>query len=119
MTDDILARAEAMLAATTGDEVSADALFTSPDLVRDIVAALREARAEVERLEAWRAEALAMNARLQDLGIALGVALDSLDRVRKALSGHPACDVHPGDDPITCGWKRAVADIRRALDGAR
>ena len=33
-----------------------------------------------------------------------------------ALDGHPACDVHPDDDPVSCGWKRAVADVRRALD---
>lgn len=37
-------------------------------------------------------------------------------RVRKALAGHPSCDVHPDDDPITCGWKRVVADITHALE---
>lgn len=37
-------------------------------------------------------------------------------RIRKALNGHPTCDVHPDDDPITCGWKRVVADITHALE---
>ena len=37
-------------------------------------------------------------------------------RRRAALDGHPVCDVHPDDDPVSCGWKRAVADVRRALD---
>lgn len=42
----------------------------------------------------------------------------ALRAVEEALSGHPECDVHPGDDPpITCGWKRAVADVRQALSG--
>ena len=35
--------------------------------------------------------------------------------VRATLAGHPSCDVHPDGDPITCGWRRAVADA--ALDG--
>ena len=40
----------------------------------------------------------------------------ALAPIRAALDGHPACDVHPDDDPVSCGWKRAVADVRRALD---
>ena len=42
----------------------------------------------------------------------------TLAPIRAALDGHPACDVHPDDDPVSCGWKRAVAvaDVRRALD---
>ena len=40
----------------------------------------------------------------------------ALAPIRAALGGHPACDVHPDDDPVSCGWKRAVADVRRALD---
>ena len=39
----------------------------------------------------------------------------AIDRVREALNRHPTCDVHPDDDPITCGWKRAVADVTHAL----
>ena len=40
----------------------------------------------------------------------------ALAPIRAALDGHPVCDVHPDDDPVSCGWKRAVADVRRALD---
>ena len=40
----------------------------------------------------------------------------ALAPIRAALGGHPVCDVHPDDDPVSYGWKRAVADVRRALD---
>ena len=40
----------------------------------------------------------------------------TLAPIRAALAGHPRCDIHPDDDPIKCGWKRAVADIQAALD---
>ena len=36
--------------------------------------------------------------------------------IREALAGHPRCDIHPDGDPITCGWKRAVASVQAALD---
>lgn len=36
--------------------------------------------------------------------------------VREVLAGHPRCDQHTDDDPITCGWKRAVSDVQSALD---
>ncbi|QOH59849.1 hypothetical protein [Rhodococcus rhodochrous] len=49
--------------------------------------------------------------------VGLEQLIDTLDRVRTALDRHPACDIHPDDDPVTCGWKRAVADARRALNG--
>jgi hypothetical protein len=38
-----------------------------------------------------------------------------LAAVEGALAQHPECDVHPDDDVISCGWKRAVADARAAL----
>jgi hypothetical protein len=38
-----------------------------------------------------------------------------LERVRAARSNHPECDVHKNDDPVTCGWKRAVQDIDKVL----
>ena len=44
------------------------------------------------------------------------IRAEALAPIRAALDGHPACDVHPDDDPVSCGWKRAVADVRRALD---
>jgi hypothetical protein len=39
-----------------------------------------------------------------------------LEEIKAALSGHPECDVHDDDDPITCGWKGAVASIQRVLE---
>ena len=40
----------------------------------------------------------------------------TLAPIRAALADHPRCDTHPDDDPIKCGWKRAVADIQAVLD---
>ena len=40
----------------------------------------------------------------------------TLAPIRAALDGHPVCDTRPDDDYPSCGWKRAVADVRRALD---
>ena len=39
-----------------------------------------------------------------------------LQQIRVALAGHPHCDRHTGDDPITCGWKQAVLDVQAALE---
>ena len=44
------------------------------------------------------------------------VRAQALAPIREALARHPRCDIHPDDDPIKCGWKRAVADIQAALD---
>ena len=39
-------------------------------------------------------------------------------RVRVALSNYPrACEKHPDDDVIRCGWKSAVLDVQNALEG--
>ena len=43
-------------------------------------------------------------------------ALAIIAGVKESRSNHPACDVHKDDDPISCGWKRAVVGIDRALD---
>ena len=40
----------------------------------------------------------------------------ALAPIREALAGHPRCDIHPDGDPITCGWKRAVASVQATLD---
>ena len=40
----------------------------------------------------------------------------TLAPIRAALADHPRCDTHPDDDPIKCGWERAVADIQAVLD---
>ena len=44
------------------------------------------------------------------------VRAQALAPIREALAGHPRCDIHPDDDSITCGWKRAVASVQAALD---
>ena len=49
-------------------------------------------------------------------GIRAEARAQALAPIREALAGHPRCDIHPDDDPIKCGWKRAVADIQAALD---
>ena len=46
------------------------------------------------------------------------VRAQALAPIREALAGHPRCDIHPDDDPITCGWKRAVVDVQSTLDRA-
>lgn len=58
-----------------------------------------------------------------DLAVVIDTALDERDalrtqhnRIREALAGHPTCNVHPDEDPISCGWKRAVADVVQALE---
>lgn len=48
--------------------------------------------------------------------VAEAVAQAALVHIRAALANNPVCDVHPDVDPVTCGWKRAVADVQRALD---
>ncbi len=44
------------------------------------------------------------------------VRAQALAPIRAALAHHPRCDIRPDDDPIKCGWKRAVADIQAVLD---
>ena len=44
------------------------------------------------------------------------VRAQALAPIRAALAHHPRCDIHPDDDPITCGWKRAVASVQAVLD---
>lgn len=40
----------------------------------------------------------------------------ALDPIRDALARHlKTCDVHSDGDPISCGWKRAVADVEAAV----
>lgn len=54
--------------------------------------------------------------RARDVAAALEA---ELAQVREAVERHPdPCPEHPDHDVIRCGWKRAVIDVRRALDGA-
>lgn len=52
---------------------------------------------------------------LDDADLRVEAAEATLSRLREVLAGHPECGVHPDDDPITCGWKRAVYDLRAVL----
>ena len=45
-------------------------------------------------------------------------ALAALERIRRAVSGHPECDRYEEGDVISCGWKSAYASVVAALDGA-
>lgn len=45
-----------------------------------------------------------------------GIRAEALAPIRAALAGHPVCDVRPDGGIPSCGWKRAVADVRQALD---
>jgi hypothetical protein len=36
-----------------------------------------------------------------------------------ALDDAPVCDVHDDDDPVTCGWKSDVLEVRRILEEGR
>lgn len=51
---------------------------------------------------------------------ALGDLLDAaetLTRVRAVLAHvRPICDRYSDDDPISCGWKRVVADIQHVIN---
>ena len=41
----------------------------------------------------------------------------TLDEIKQALANHPrVCNVHAGNDPVSCGWKAAVADVQAILD---
>jgi hypothetical protein len=67
---------------------------------------------EQESRELHHFETEQENARLEAENAKL---VATLEAVRAARSNHPECDVHKEDDPVTCGWKRAVQEIDRAL----
>ena len=61
--------------------------------------------------ESWRVVA---RAALE--AVAPMIAGAALQSVRDALANHPRCEEHPDGGVITCGWKTAVLDVRRALE---
>lgn len=74
-------------------------------------------------LQPLAVELLAARARITELeqvtqyATERAVAAEAIvEGVRAALATHPHCDVHPDDDPVSCGWKRAVADVEHALE---
>lgn len=40
------------------------------------------------------------------------------EQIKKLLANHPdpRCDEHPGNDPISCGWKRAYTDLLNYME---
>ena len=82
-------------------------------------ARIAELEAEVRELRLKHGPALfeeAMTAILSRTEAAEADAAGLRARIEAALSNHPRiCDVHGEGEPITCGWKRAVADVERAL----
>lgn len=73
---------------------------TLPDVLRTLEGGLGVREAQLRRAKADRNAAEAV-----------------VHQVREALAEHPrVCDVHPDDDPITCGWKNAVATVQWVLD---
>lgn len=70
-----------------------------------------------ETMFAYRSHAQVLGQQLDAAEAERDALAAKLAAVRAALAGHPRCDVHPGDDAITCGWKRAVADVQAVLDG--
>ena len=96
----------------TTDEVRACSLLTQegPQAVLD-----------VQSPAGGRQEAFRMIHQFTDADLAAHdaeVRAQALAPIREALAGHPRCDIHPDDDPITCGWKRAVFDVQSTLDRA-
>lgn len=76
------------------------------------------AMALIDRVNDSEAEASRYRGLYDEAESALTAAEATIARVREALSNHPKqCDKHTEASPITCGWKRAVADVTHALDG--
>lgn len=88
------------------------AATTTPDreaIRQAIVASMRDAFPSVETMTDAVLAALPGRTEAE-------VKAEALWPVREALASHPrVCDTHPDGDPITCGWKWAVADVERAL----
>ena len=52
---------------------------------------------------------------LDELADALEQADATIEAVKLARGGHPACQKNPADNSLGCGWKAAVLDIDVAL----
>lgn len=88
-------------------------------IIESLAEALESTVAELrkERERAYRAESVRGERALVTVSTlaALSRAEETIAAVRAARANHPECDVHDADDPVTCGWKRAVQDIDAAL----
>lgn len=70
---------------------------------------------EREGMGYWKARALGAERLKRDAESRLAQAEAVIAKIREARGNHPVCDVHPDDEPVSCGWKRAVLDIDAAL----
>lgn len=78
---------------------------------------LRATDAEANARQAWDVHRETVD-RLGFATLRADKAEATIQRMRAAMADHPrACEAHPEDDPISCGWKRAVLDVQTALDG--
>ena len=85
----------------------ADEYVPATEDVRLVYGSDRDGWPDGRRLEAFSRWLAAHDAEIREQALA---------PIRAALDGHPVCDTRPDDDYPSCGWKRAVADVRRALD---
>lgn len=83
--------------------------------IADLEAKLSRAKNVAGVMASRNVELTACNREAQDR---LEQAEAAVARVREAINSHPrTCDRHTEDDPVKCGWQRAVIDVQDALDG--
>jgi hypothetical protein len=90
-----------------------------PDPLAQLAALAEESDIhKIRTLPTWQVLALVEQAQAQVAE--LEGESTQLSRVREAVGRHPnPCPERPDRDVITCGWKRAVIDVRYALRGER
>ena len=101
---------------------------------KELIAELRDLNAITEFTDDWLSDLVgraadALEAATEgdyheglEEGIKIGwaerdAALEAIERVRAAVSGHPECDRYEEGDVISCGWKSAYASVVAALGG--
>lgn len=83
-----------------------------PDLIR-MMAEVHYMQANV--IQGERALRESAEAELRDRELHHFETEQMIDKIKAARSNHPECDKHDENDPVTCGWKRAVQDIDKVL----
>lgn len=81
------------------------------DLIDDASEALNDA-VDYDTPDHWVSVAASVGPLIR----ALKAADATLAAIRAARSNFPVCAKHPDDDIVSCGWKRAVLDIDKALE---
>ena len=102
LTNDATELAPNVLAAEYRPTMDAEALHS---WAKDAVRSLNAQSSTIENLTTTRTEDLSYQVRLENV----------IAAVQEALSRHPVCTKHPEGDPVSCGWKSAVADITEAV----